>query len=244
MATEASSQQKAKAQPKGRAEKVTPYIPSGLEMVLMRNNFYQKNYRRMVTFSLFLTLILLGLGGFNFYQYYTRPTPKFFATTEDGKLLQLDPLTSPNKTINELFSWAKDAAISSFTYDFVNYRKELQDAKLFYTPAGHAQLLKAIQESRNLEAVKAKKMTTTARVMSNKPTIIAQGVSKTTNRYSWKIQFPMRVWYTNNNPQDQIVQDVMVTMLISRVPVWDSSMGIGIKSIVVREILPPKPRAG
>ena len=234
---------KAKAADSKATKKVAPYIPSGLEIVMMRNNFYRKNYRKMVVVSLMLTLICGGLTGFIFYQYKTRPTPKYFATTEDGKILVLDELSAQSKTDNELFAWAKEAAIASFTYDFRNWRTEIQAAKIYYTPAGHRQLLKAITESRNLTAVKKKKLATFVEMSSTKPKIIDQGVQQSTGRYTWIIEFPMRVTYLNSNhPTDTIVQNLTMKMTISRVPIWDSSIGIGINSIVVREIIPPKPK--
>ncbi len=238
--TQKKPQSGKKAPSKGKP--VTPFVPSGLEAVLLRNNFYRNNYRRMVSLSMLLCLVIAGLIGFIAYQHYTRPQPQYFATTEDGKLFKIAPLSTRNMSNNQLFEWATQAALASYTYDFVNYRTELQNAKLFYTAQGHASLLNAISASRNLEAVKSKKMTTSARITGN-PTLSAP-VRLDNGRFVWEVEFPMEVLYTNGRIQDQIIQKIIVNLTITRVPVWESSKGIAIKSIVVRENIPPRARVG
>lgn len=232
MAKQAAEQSK-KPQPG-----VRPYIPSGLEMVMLRNQFYQKNYRRMTSLCLLLILVIAGLIGFIFYQYYTQPTPSYFATSADGKLLKIDPLSRPGISKQELFQFAIEAATSSYTYDFVNYRNEFEKAREYYTSAGYNKLLKAIEESRNLKAVIERKLVTTARVTGT-PQLDAEdpyGLAPN-GRYYWKLEMPMVVEYGNNNPANYLRQNLIVKLTIVRVPIWESSRGIGISSIVVYENL-------
>lgn len=240
MADKEATQGKGQATAKGN--KVTPYIPSGLEAVMFRNNFYRNNYRRMVSLNLLLLLVICGLIGFIAYQHHTRPTPTYFATSTDGKILEVLPLNRFDISENELFQWAMEAARASYSYDFVNYRQKLQTAQQYYTTVGYNSLLAAIRESRNLELVKDKKMTTAARISGAPSLVQRQGRTnpwEENGRVTWEVQFPMDVLYTNGKPEDQIIQRLIVTLVIERVPVWDSSMGIGIRSIIVRENRPP-----
>ena len=57
--------------------------------------FYRKNYRRLlkVTFILLVIGYLFDAGAL--YQHLLRPVPKYFATTSDGRLIEIQAITAP-----------------------------------------------------------------------------------------------------------------------------------------------------
>lgn len=61
-------------------------------IVNKHSQFYRNNFRRLLT----VMFILLGVGyillGLIIYQYYTRPEPHYFATTSDGRLIEIQPI--------------------------------------------------------------------------------------------------------------------------------------------------------
>uniref|UniRef100_UPI00064188B2 DotI n=1 Tax=Legionella pneumophila TaxID=446 RepID=UPI00064188B2 len=127
-----------------------------------------------------------------------------------------------------VLQWANQAAIAAFTYNFVNYRDELQASSGFFTAEGWDQFLGALEQSNNLDAVKAKKLVVSA-VATRAPIILQKGVLN--GRYSWRVQMPILVTYQSASEFTQ--QNNVVTMLITRVSTLNSPRGIGISQFVV-----------
>lgn len=203
----------------------------GLELVMLRNNFYRDNFRRLMIMCLLLLGTIGGLIGYIYYQEQNKPKPTYFATTSDGKLIKLISLDQPNLKTNALLQWATEAGTAAYTFNFVNYRKALQDVRQYFTKRGYQNFLKALTDSNNLEAVKRKKLVVSA-VPTGAPVILKEG--RTSNgRYAWQVQFPMLLTY--QSASDSIRQNIVVTMLITRIPTLESEKGVGIASFVVRE---------
>ena len=103
------------------------------------------------------------------------PPPKYFAVSADGRMTALHPLSAPVLSLSSVTEWAARAATSAYTFDFVNYRKELTESSAFFTPAGWAAFENALVSSRNLELVLSKKLVTTA-VAQGAPVVLKRGV--------------------------------------------------------------------
>ena len=53
--------------------------------------FYRDAYRRLFNFSFVLLFLIFVLIAVIFYQYKTRPTVNYFATTSNGQLIEIHP---------------------------------------------------------------------------------------------------------------------------------------------------------
>ncbi len=201
-----------------------------LEAIKLRNNFYRDSYRKVISAILLLVVANLILGGVIAYIVTHRPTPEYFATTADGKITRLYPLSRPVLSTSELLEWATRAATSANTYNFVNYRKELQDASMYFTPTGWKEYQQALKSSRNLETVIAKKLTVSA-VPTGAPIILDQGVIA--GVYKWKVQLPLLITY--ESASTKITQPTLVTMLITRVSTLEVPKGIAIDAFYMSE---------
>lgn len=201
-----------------------------LELVRLRNNFYRDSYRRVLVALLLMVVVNLVLAGTIYYLLANRPMPQYFATTSDGKVIPLYPLQSPVVSTAELLQWATVAATSANTYNFANYRKELQEASQYFTPTGWKEYQKELKGSRNLETVTAKKLTVSA-VATGAPIILDQGV--VLGKYKWKIQLPILVTYESSTTK--ISQPLVVNMLVTRVSTLDYKNGIAIDAFYMSE---------
>lgn len=202
-------------------------VDDAAELVRLRNNFYRDNYRRLVLSLMFLLFIIIFLAGIVFYQIYNRPEPKYFATTTDGRIMQLFPLSEAMLSPSELLQWTHRAAIAAYTYNFVNYRDAMQQLQNQFTPAGWKYYENALKISRTLEMVIAKKLVVSA-VATGTPVILDQAVVN--GVYAWKVQIPLLVTYQSPNEQTQ--QSMIITIIVSRVPTVDMPKGIAIVSFV------------
>jgi intracellular multiplication protein IcmL len=199
-----------------------------LTQVALRNAFYRDGQRKTLSI-LFVSMALNVLLGLLLLFLMTHPpAPKYFATSINGRITPLIPLDEPNQSQSSVLQWANQAAIASYTYNFVNYREELQASSGFFTPEGWTQFLEALQGSNNLDAVKAKKLIVSA-VATRAPVILQEGVLN--GRYSWRIQMPILVTYQSASEFTQ--QNNVVTMLVTRIDPLNNPKGIGIAQFVV-----------
>ncbi len=199
-----------------------------LTAVTLRNNFYRDGQRKLMLVLLVSMVANLMLVSVLIYIVTHPPAPKYFATSINGRITPLFALNEPNQSDSAVLQWANQAAIAAFTYNFVNYRTELQAASGFFTADGWTQFLNALQESNNLDAVKAKKLVVSS-VATRAPIILQKGILN--GSYSWRVQMPVLVTYQSASEFSQ--QNNVVTMLITRVSTLNSPRGIGIAQFVV-----------
>ncbi len=203
-------------------------VEDALTAVALRNNFYRDGQRKMILVLLVSMLANVVLASMLIYIITHPPAPKYFATSINGRIIPLFPLNEPNQSDSAVLQWANQAAIAAFTYNFVNYRTELQASSGFFTSDGWSQFLTALEQSNNLDAVKAKKLIVSA-VATRAPIILQKGILN--GSYAWRVQMPILVTYQSASEFSQ--QNNVVTMLITRVPTLNSPRGIGISQFVV-----------
>lgn len=199
-----------------------------IQLVRLRNDFYRDGHRKIViallTSIAIIALLTLGLV----YIVTNPPEPRYFAISSDGRLTPIVALTQPNISQSALLQWANTAAIAAYTYNFVNYRQELQAASEFFTPPGWKAFMDALNASNNLTAVIARKLVVSA-VATGAPVILQEGILN--DVYAWRVQMPMLVTYQSASDFSQ--QSVTVTLLITRIPTINSARGIGIAQFIV-----------
>lgn len=199
-----------------------------LTVVALRNEFYKDSQRKVLMALLIAILVNLVMASMLVYIITHPPAPKYFATSINGRITPLFALNEPNQSDSAVLQWANQAAIAAFTYNFVNYRDELQASSGFFTADGWDQFLTALQQSNNLDAVKAKKLIVSA-VATRAPIILQKGILN--GNFSWRVQMPLLVTYQSASEFTQ--QNNVVTLLITRVSTLNSPRGIGISQFVV-----------
>ncbi|OGT51643.1 MAG: type IV secretion protein DotI [Gammaproteobacteria bacterium RIFCSPHIGHO2_12_FULL_42_13] len=199
-----------------------------IEAVRLRNDFYRDNHRKVMIALLVAILLIVMLSGVLTYVVTHPPPPKYFATSTDGRIIPLIPLSQPNMPTSALLLWANQAATAAFTYDFVNYRQALQAASDYFTSAGWRDFLNALTSSNNLSAVLTKKLVVSSTATAA-PVVLQQG--ELNGVYAWRVQLPMVITYQSASQVAQ--QNVLVTMLVTRVSTLNSARGVGISQFVV-----------
>lgn len=196
-------------------------------IVKHRSDFYRDNYRRVITALMFSIVLIAVLASALVYIVTHPPVPQYFATTIQGRITPLVPIDEPNLPPSAVLQWANQAAIAAYTYNFVNYRQELQAASEFFTSDGWNTFLTALQNSNNLTTVISKKLVVSA-VATGAPVILDQGVVD--GAYTWKIQMPMLVSY--QSASQLVQQQIVITLVVTRISTLNSARGIGIQSLV------------
>lgn len=237
MAVNPSPETSSQARPQGgntasqAPRKQTPAIPpeqSALGRVIVRNEFYRDGYRTLLRVALIEALAIVGLiisivVIVNAYQ----PENRYFATTEDGRVVPMVPLSEPNLSRPALLSWAAQGATETLTFGFHDYRRRLQESSRHFTRSGWASFVKALQESGIIEAVEENRQVISAAPRSA-PTILSEGVLN--GVYQWQVEMPMMVTYQFGQTSRSVSMNIRLTIV--RVPKLESPNGVGIEQWV------------
>ena len=205
-------------------------VYDGLERVKLRNDFYRDSYRKIIVALVCSLVVIICLVGVIFLLIESKPSPKYFAATNSGRIIPLIPLNQPNLKDKAVLQWASEAVTSIYSYNFVNFRRVFQNNKQYFTSGGWQSFLKALTESQNLKAVQRKKLIVSA-VLTGAPVVRSQGEFQ--DRYTWAIQMPVLVTY--QSASEQTSQNFIVTLNIKRVSTLDSVYGIGISEFVAEQ---------
>lgn len=201
-------------------EKIT-----GLDAVVVRNEFYRDGYRSLLRLALLQTVVILCLIGTMYYLVgKSNPENFYFATTEDGRLIPMVPLSQPNLSTSALMSWSAQAATEVMSFGFNDYRRKLQDSSRNFTKRGWESFTQALQKSRMIEMVEANQQIISA-APRGAPLLQQEGLVAGT--YQWVVQIPLILTY-QSGPSSQNT-NLMVTIVIVRVSRLESPSGVGIE---------------
>ena len=201
---------------------------SGLGKVLVRNEFYRDGYRSLLKLALMQSIVIVGLIGVCFYVVKVNQAENFyFATTEDGRLIPMVPLSQPNLSSPALMSWVAQASTEVMTFGFNDYRRRLQEASRNFTKRGWESFTQALQRSRIVEMMEANQQVLTA-APSGAPILQSEGV--VAGRYQWIIQIPLILTYQAGSKTQNT--KMLITIVVVRVPRLESPSGVGIEQWV------------
>ena len=210
---------------KEKAEKI-----SGLDHVVTRNIFYRDGYRILTkialveAFAIVALIVALTVTIAN-----SKPIERFFATTADGRLVRLVPLSQPNLNDAAIVSWAARAASDVMTFGFHDYKRRLQETSKHFTRRGWQSFSQALKGSRMLTMVENRQQVVTA-APQQAPVIVQQGIVR--GVYRWVVELPLIVTYQSGSKQDSNI--LKIRLVIVRTSTLDSAEGIGIQQWIAQ----------
>lgn len=205
----------------------------GLKLVMLRNAFYRDNYRRAIMALLFVLVIDCVLGFMIFYKWTHPPQPEYFATTADGRIIMLHPLSDPVLPDDFVLQWATNAVRKAFSLDYVHWREQLQDASNNFTPDGWKWFLGSLKSTNNLKTLVDLKMVSNATV-TGAPTVDRKEVVG--GHFAWNIKMPLLVTYTSEG--HNISMPMEVTLIVVRMPTQDYPQRIAINNFLAQTVNP------
>lgn len=197
---------------------------SSLGKVVLRNEFYRDGYRLALRVAVIQCFIIVGLIGVMFYVVKVhQPENRYFATTEDGRLIPMVSLTQPNLSTPALMSWVAQSATEVMTFGFNDYRRRLQEASRHFTRRGWESFTTALQRARIIESIEENSQVVTA-APRGAPILQSEGVIG--GQYQWVVQIPMVLTYQSGSKKRN--DSWIVTLVVVRVPRLESPNGVGI----------------
>lgn len=158
------------------------------------------------------------------------PEPEYFATSADGRIIPLAPISEPYVPQEALLTWVAQAVNQSYTLDHVHRKEQLSRMRELFTAAGFANHRKALEESGLWEAVGERRLVTQV-VTAAPPVVINQGVLA--RRYAWKLEAPIKISYQGAS-SISLPQNNVAEVLVVRMPTHVVPRGYAIHQLVTR----------
>ncbi|HEY8190631.1 MAG TPA: type IVB secretion system apparatus protein IcmL/DotI [Micavibrio sp.] len=205
--------------------RLSPEDIKGLGSVVIRNQFYKDGYRALLKLVLLQGIIIFSLIIAILFVIQThQPKNRYFATTEDGRLVPMVSLDQPNLSAPALMSWVAQSATEVMTFGFNDYRRRLQEASRNFTRRGWESFTQALDRSRIIEMVEANQQVITA-APQGAPVLQSEGLVN--GRYQWTVQIPMIVTYQSGTKTRS--DRLLITVVVVRTPRLESPNGVGIE---------------
>lgn len=201
-------------------EKYEKYVPTD-------RHFYRDHYHHVLLAGMLALVFLIITVLVVLYQSVHRPLPAFHARQPDGKIMQLTPAAEPNLLSDTILQWASKAATTAYTFDFVNYNKQIAAARPYFTDAGWADYLESVD---NLITTIVKNQIFVSGVVAGVPVISNQGPLPGKG-YVWRVQIPFLVSYQSSETVRK--DNFIVVITIVHVPTNINPQGIGIDQFVM-----------
>lgn len=212
-------------------KKVVNQKKQGLELVVLRNEFYRDNYKRALLALLLVVALNVVLVGLTIRVWLHPPQPQYFPTTADGRIINVHALSDPTVSDDFVLQWTVDAVRKAFSLDYVHWRQQLQNASSSFTPSGWRWFLNSLKSTNNLKTLVDLQMVSNAEV-TGAPRILQRTVVG--GHFVWKISMPLLVTYISKG--HTINMPMSVTLLVLRMPVQDYPDKIAINNFLARTI--------
>ncbi len=199
--------------------------------IINRNAFYRDGYRLLLRISVIQGIVILLLVAAIITMLITLQTKHiYFATTSDGRIINIVPLNEPYRSPAEVIAWASGAAQKVMRMGYHDYRQRLQESSAYFTPTGWESFTKAMKEARILETIDVRKLVVTMDIEGApeiKNSFVKDGV------YTWYLQFPATIRFSGAEAPSTM--RVMLTLQVVRVSTLQNPDGISIEQWVAKQ---------
>jgi intracellular multiplication protein IcmL len=204
-------------------------LKDAVATVLNRNAFYRDGYRLLLRLSIIQTLVIIVLGvGIISLLLSIENKHIYFATTSDGRIINIVPLDEPYRSQADVIAWAAGTAQNVMRFAYSDYRARLQQSSADFTTTGWESFSKALKESNIIEAVSARKLVVTMDI-DGAPEIIQAFVKN--GVYTWNLQLPVTVRFDGDQPPSAIHR--ILKLQIVRVSTLQNPEGISIEQWIM-----------
>ena len=201
-------------------------MPGGpLVSVVTRNEFYRDGFRNLIKIVILEGIIIVGLILTLIVHINNAVShDRYFATTADGRIMQLAPLSDPYLTESALLSWVAQAATEVMTFGFHDYQRRLQQASRHFTKSGWESFSAAMEKARIIESVTAQRQVVVASPRSA-PVVRQRGLSN--GKFRWILEMPLQIEYRAK--EQARTDNLQLRLVVERVSSLENPNGVGIQ---------------
>lgn len=198
-------------------------------LIHRRNEFYRIKLLQILAVFILSLLVNGFLIGIIDYLVKHPTAPVYFPADSVGRMIQEVPLTTLNMSPQDLVSWTIEAVQKAYSYDYLNFHAQFQDAEKYFTDYGWRNYMKGLEASNNLLSLSQYKFVVIAKAIQP-PVLKSQGILN--GAASFKFEMPILVTYWrppyDNDEKSKIENALVVTVIVTRQSVLQSYKGLGL----------------
>ena len=203
-------------------------IKDAVSTILNRNAFYRDGYRLLLKISLIQAVVIVAMVMAIITMVLTmKPRSVYFATTSDGRIINIVPLNEPYRSSADIIAWTAATAQNVMRFGYHDYRDRLQQVSSNFTPGGWDSFNKALKESGFLDAIDKRKLVVTMDINAA-PEITNAFVRN--GIYTWYLQMPVTIKFDGDAPPGPITTTLRLQVV--RVSTLQNPEGISIEQWV------------
>lgn len=206
-----------------------------VDLVQENNKLREDNYKDkrdkagmylMISIVEFLMIVFLIWLVFFYF-----PKTKFAWTSNAGAVCAMTPIDQPNIHQAIAADFAKDAVLSLYTYDYINYRTQITDAtNRWFTDDFRNAFMPMFADSKTLKA--AIENTNIVSSQGDGPVQLVRVKGGKGEAFSWEFQVPFQVFYTVGKKPPR-AENMVATVTVTRVtPSPHNPSGIAVSNVV------------
>lgn len=181
-------------------------------------------YNMYFGISIICAFVTIAIGSLAMWRFASAPPPASFSVNvEKDELKQLITLPYPHQSFRNVSNWIQEAVMDSYSFDFNNFDDVVKRMEYYFTEEGYAAYKATMYNSGVKEQVIQSKIKVST-VVTGSPIMISGGVFLGTEY--WRFATPVRVSFYGGEAAKP--QDMMVHMLLVRIPTHKNSKGLGI----------------
>lgn len=211
-----------------------------LILVQLRNEFYRKKFYAVLGVYILSLIVVVILACALVYVVRHPTKPLYFVVDDVGRLVKDVPLDTANMPLPEIEKWVMEAVENTYSYDYINYRTQLQEAQKYFSERGWREYMEGLRTSNNLLALTERKLVVIAKVVG-KPKLLTEGYLPGNIRV-WRFEIPVLVTYLlppNYDEKSQFQNPMLVTMTVKRQSILNSYQGLGVIQLIGNLVLTP-----
>ena len=185
-----------------------------------------------------LGLSWLGIAFLIWLAFFHFPKKEFVWTSNAGAVCNVIPISEPHIDQQIVVNFALDAAVSTYTYNYVNYRRAVTEvADRYFTTDFRNSYLPAFGDSAALKSVLENYFIVSAVNPPNKPPQVKSvGRKAGTGAYYWNVLVPLKVSYSSGRRTND--ENIVATVRVIRVdPSRPNPTGIAVDSLQATQML-------
>lgn len=202
-----------------------------LELIFSRNAFYKRLHYLALVMFVFSVIILITFSIMIYYLVKNPTRPLYFVTDKVSRLIPIIPVQVPMK-LEDVMAWAIEGVESAYSYDYINYRAQIQQSERYFTNYAWRTYL-STQQTGNIFSVRERRMIVSAKVVGE-PKLLAQGILA--GAYAWKLEMPLYVTYQLPPYDDKanfFSNALKVIVTVQRQPPFKGYQGLGFVQFIV-----------
>jgi hypothetical protein len=158
--------------------------------------------------------------------------PRFIPVDSQMRYFSPIALNKHNKTDSDIRSFVMTKLGDIYAYDYINWKQQLDKNQIYFTSDGWLSFIESMQKSFTVQTIVDHKMISSYRT-TELPKVVQSGIGDNGKAFWWVETYGI---LTSTGSDKTINRNVRIRMKIERVSTLESSEGIGIAMLLLKDL--------